>query len=576
MSIHPMTATIVAATLLTIGSVGPAVAIEPTAQNQPTSRPDGRSDAQAAVARARGLVASGDFDAAIAELGTAIGFDATLAEAYAWRAHAYARKNDFTSALSDYNQALKLNPKNPLALIGRGFAYFKTKDNGRGLADLNQAITLYPKRSGAYINRGLIYGDMGEQALALADFTTAAQIEPDFAPIHANLGFTYNKMQQFENAIASFNRAIAIDPNVAAIHSGRGFAYHNLDDNDHALADFNEAIRLDPRVGHFYVQRGRIYLSNGDSEHAISDFTTALGINSKSVNALLFRAKAYEQRNDLSNALADYQSVLALFPDHAMALAGQERLQRKLAALKGTPSSLGTLTGRRVALVIGNSSYAAVPQLPNPQRDAKYVADELRRTGFTSVTIVTDATRDDLLVKLKAFAADAASADWAVIYYAGHGIEFDGSNYLIPIDAKLQMDTDVPKQTIALDQLLNAVDGASQLRLVLLDACRDNPFASELKSTTEDSSIGRGLARIEPESGTLVAFATKHGHFAVDGSGANSPFASAFVQRVEMPGVEINRLFRLIHDDVFAATNGAQEPFTYGQLPAKQFYFRAQ
>jgi uncharacterized caspase-like protein len=162
-----------------------------------------------------------------------------------------------------------------------------------------------------------------------------------------------------------------------------------------------------------------------------------------------------------------------------------------------------------------------------------------------------------------------------VIYYAGHGIEYDGNNFLVPVDAKYQDDADIPKESVALDEILNAVRAAGKLRLVILDACRANPFVAEMHDTGDTSATGRGLARIEPDGGTLVAFATKHGHTAADGSGQNSPFASALVQRISTPGLEISQLFRLVHDDVYATTQKQQEPFTYGQLSAQEFYFKS-
>ena len=187
--------------------------------------------------------------------------------------------------------------------------------------------------------------------------------------------------------------------------------------------------------------------------------------------------------------------------------------------------------------------------------------------------MLLDGSREAVTAKLKSFAEAAAKADWAVVYYAGHGIEFDGSNYLVPVDVKFEQDADIPKESVALDNVLNAVGVAGKLRLVILDACRENPFATDMKRT-DAASVGRGLARLEPESGTLVAFATKHGRTATDGAGLNSPFASALVRRMLTPGLEVNQIFRLVHDEVLVETEKQQEPFTYGQLPAQQFYFK--
>ena len=188
-------------------------------------------------------------------------------------------------------------------------------------------------------------------------------------------------------------------------------------------------------------------------------------------------------------------------------------------------------------LVIGISAYKNVPLLPNPVRDAAAVAEALRRTGFQTVTLLTDLPKEQLVDALRNFAQLADAADWAVVYYAGHGIEMGGSNYLIPVDARLSTDRDVGFEAVPMDQVLSAVDGAKKLRVVLLDACRDNPFANQMRRTlnTASRSIGRGLASIEPESGTLVVYAAKHGETALDGSGANSPFATALIKNIQIP-----------------------------------------
>jgi uncharacterized caspase-like protein len=230
---------------------------------------------------------------------------------------------------------------------------------------------------------------------------------------------------------------------------------------------------------------------------------------------------------------------------------------------------------RRVALVIGNSAYRSVPALPNPRRDAEAMAAALRQVGFQSVSLKGDLTREALIEALRSFAREAESADWAVVYFAGHGIEMGGANYLIPVDARLEADRDIPLEAVALDQVLGVVEAARKLRVVLLDACRDNPFARQMRRTTASRSIGRGLARVEPAGGTIVAYAAKDGQIALDGDAGNSPFVVALLKHMATPGVEINKLFRLVRDDVLAATGRRQEPFVYGSLPSEDFFFVA-
>jgi uncharacterized caspase-like protein len=220
----------------------------------------------------------------------------------------------------------------------------------------------------------------------------------------------------------------------------------------------------------------------------------------------------------------------------------------------------------RVALVIGNGAYQNVTHLTNPTNDAKLIADTLQQDGFR-VTLVDDVDRDGLAKALRTFGHQANNADWAVIYYAGHGIEMGGMNYLVPVDAKLETDQDVGLEALPLDQVLKAVEGAHALKLVILDACRNNPFASLGRS------VGRGLARVGAPS-TLVAYSAGEGAIALDGDGADSPYAVALAKRLAEPGVEISKMFRLVRDDVQDATGKNQDPFTYGDLPGQDFYFR--
>jgi uncharacterized caspase-like protein len=162
----------------------------------------------------------------------------------------------------------------------------------------------------------------------------------------------------------------------------------------------------------------------------------------------------------------------------------------------------------------------------------------------------------------------------ALFYYAGHGIEAGGQNYLIPTDAKLQRDRDLDIEATRLETVLQVVSSA-RMRLIILDACRNNPFEASMQRSIRTRAVSRGLAEIEPEGETLVVYAAKAGSTAADGDGANSPFATALATRLPQPGLEIGLLFRSVRDDVLAATGRTQEPFTYGSLSGQAFYFRA-
>ncbi|MBR0844136.1 caspase family protein [Bradyrhizobium liaoningense] len=222
---------------------------------------------------------------------------------------------------------------------------------------------------------------------------------------------------------------------------------------------------------------------------------------------------------------------------------------------------------KRVALVIGNSAYKNVPKLANPVSDAGLIGSVLKRAGFDTIDVRQDLSASEMRKALREFGSKTRDADVAVVYYAGHGMEVDGANYLIPTDATLETDTDVYDEALPLDRVLVTIETAKQLRLVILDACRDNPFAKSMKRTVASRAIGRGLAKVEPTSpNTMIAFAAKAGSTASDGDSRNSPFATALADHLPKPGLDLRKAFGFVRDDVLKSTSYKQEPYVYGSL----------
>ena len=229
---------------------------------------------------------------------------------------------------------------------------------------------------------------------------------------------------------------------------------------------------------------------------------------------------------------------------------------------------------QRVALVIGNATYAHVPALANPLNDAKDVGAALDRLGF-AVTRLENAGYAALRRGLLEFQRAASASEIAVVFYAGHGIEVDQRNFLVPVDARLASDQDVEFEAVPLELVSRAVERASGLRLVILDACRENPFAVQMQRAGATRSIGRGLARVEPSGETLIAYAAKEGTVASDGAGRNSPYSEALLGHLEEPGLEVGLMFRKVRDAVLGMTGGRQEPFVYGSLSSRGVYLAA-
>jgi uncharacterized caspase-like protein len=249
-------------------------------------------------------------------------------------------------------------------------------------------------------------------------------------------------------------------------------------------------------------------------------------------------------------------------------ISGSQKLCRwALAAAAFLLVSEPAFAEKRVALVLGNSAYQNVAPLANPVNDSSKIAATLKDAGFDVVDARRDLAAAETRRTLRDFADRARGADIAVVYYAGHGIEVDGANYLIPVDARLERDTDIYDEGLSLDRVLIAIEPAKKLRLVILDACRDNPFSRTMKRTIASRAIGQGLAKVEPTSpNVLIAYSAKAGSTAADGDGQNSPFTTALSHHLTKPGLDVRRAFGFVRDEVLKTTNNRQEPFVYGSL----------
>jgi Caspase domain/Putative peptidoglycan binding domain len=224
---------------------------------------------------------------------------------------------------------------------------------------------------------------------------------------------------------------------------------------------------------------------------------------------------------------------------------------------------------KRVAFVVGNGAYKNVAQLPNPPVDAKAMASVLRNVGF-EVVEGTNLTRDAMTERLLEFGKRAQGADVAVFFYAGHGIAISGTNYLLPVDADIKSEMDVKLgNAINIDVTLDQTMGDAKVKLVFLDACRDNPFAAKIKSNspTRSVSVQQGLAEMKSGEGTLIAFATGPGQTALDGEvGTNSPFTRALLAHITQPGVEIQQAMTEVRAQVNEETSKGQLPWGHTNL----------
>jgi hypothetical protein len=325
------------------------------------------------------------------------------------------------------------------------------------------------------------------------------------------------------------------------------------------------------------------------------------------ISAYSQRALAYEAKGDLIRAKQDYAAVLEGRASDAGSKANQATAKVRLSLLSEAitpdprtakaPSAAdapapaapaGAVspppppaaerpraeTSRRVALVIGNGAYAHVKPLPNPTNDARAMAKSLRDIGFV-VTEGTDLDRTAMQATIRDFLRDAARAQVAVVYYAGHGVQIDGRNYLVPIDIQLRPGSGVTETMMDMDTIMAGLDDQVRTNILILDACRNNPMAPKLASAgpARDIEAGSGLAApatlgagATRGAGTLIAFATAPGQVALDGEGANSPFSAALSRHIGTPGLEVQQMLTRVRAEVVAATKGKQVPWSNSSL----------
>ncbi len=533
-------------------------------------------------------------------------------------------KNDYDRAIVEFNEALRIDPTYVRSFNSRGNAWRGKGEIENAIADYNEAIRLDRNFAFPYNGRASAYYDKGQFDRAIDDFSQVIRLDPTLAAPYSNRALAWRDKGEFDRALADADEGLRRDPKNPTILVTRGEIWRMKGDLARALADLDQAVRLDSQSPLPYLTRGDTYRYKGDFARALADYDNALRVDRDHdyIPAFVGRGLTFEKQGNLAGARTEYQKALNSRSQFRGDIAGSalDTARARIAAFDSgapqpiippapvrrasadsipTPQVMAPASapaaapqGRRVALVIGNAAYKTVPALLNPQHDAEAIAASLRATGFAKVTVVSDASREQMVDALRTFATEAEQADWAVAYYSGHGLEVNGTNYLVPVDAKIASDRDVQFAAVPLDQVMASVGGARKLKLVLLDACRNNPFVPQMRMTmpvdatvastassaaaTPTRSIGLGLAAIKVTGATLVVYAAKHGQTALDGEGNDSPFAVAVVQRIATPNVEINKLFRLVRDDVMEATAGRQEPYTYGSLPGREDFFFVQ
>lgn len=537
-----------------------------------------------------------DPDAAIADYDQAIRMNPRFAAAYSGRAGAWRRKGDLDRAIADMDEAVRIEPKNADFYNNRGNALLDKKDYDRAFDDYTQATNINPSFPAPYNNRGLVWANRKDYDRAVAEYTAALRLNPNYALALRNRAAAERGQNKLDLAIADNAEAIRIEPKNAENYFQRAFTLRQQGNPDAALADLAEALRLNPKHAFAYYLRATIWRVNKEFDRAIEDYTRCLQNEPAYVGALTGRGLAHEAKGELAPARQDYRAALALPEKYETGKWAHQTAGARLALLEpGTPGAKPPISppseskapgttapgsaapvspaaptpppagaSSRLALVIGNGAYRSVAQLPNPPNDARAIAQSLRDIGFTVIEAI-DVDRVRMEATTIDFLRRASTARVALLFYAGHGVQIDGRNYLIPIDATEVRKESAGFELIDVDRILAGLDDEARANVVILDACRDNPL--EARTASRSGARGGGLAGYSSVgSGMLIAFATAPGKTALDGSGAHSPFTEAMLKHLGSPNIEINEMLTRVRVDVVAATERKQIPWVNSSL----------
>ncbi|HWV51452.1 tetratricopeptide repeat protein [Pseudorhodoplanes sp.] len=573
------------ATVALAAATAPAA---PVAANDMVTCFKGNIAPDAGIAACNRLIASGKVKGA------------PLANAYAWRATYFSRKGDIDRALSDADARIRLTPVDANAFQARASFWLIKRDYDRAVRDADEAVRLNPKDPDNWNTRGFAKQQAGDFGGAVSDYSQAIRINPKAAGIYSNRGNARQLNGDLANALADHDRAVALDPKDATYWYNRAGARREAGQLDAALADAEKAAALAPKLPQAQAELGLIWRLKNDLPRAMAAYDRAIALDPNLISAYAARGLAHESKGDINSARRDFQAALSIATgavvksgvggDTTYFDAGSHRYHEvaraRLAVLnaaKDAPASpVRAQAGseRRVALVIGNGAYTSAGALANPAKDATAIARNLRSMGF-DVSEGIDLKRADMTRVIGDFLRNATNARIAVLFYAGHGIQIDGKNYLLPIDARVENGSDLASDMTDLDTILAGLDDQVRTNIVILDACRDNPTA---KAVTQVAGIGRSVAvrsgLAAPSglgkggtvgAGTLLAFATAPGQVALDGDGDNSPFSSALSRHIGTPGLEVQQMLTRVRAEVVAATRNKQVPWSNSSLLGEVF-----
>ncbi len=463
-----------------------------------------------------------------------------------------------------------------LSVRGLGSVFRKSVGFALGLMVVAWAATAAQAASREDIGK-CAWGDAGER-IAACTLILDRGGEPASVKVIAlvNRGAARMKSGDPVGAERDFEQALGLDPRSALALRNRARLYAIRQEYDRAIADYDAALKVEPAQSLSFVGRGFAWLRKGEVERSIRDFDSAIALDPNAGAAYRHRGDAFALKGDRPRAEADYAQAARIDPTDPETVS---RLAEIRSASKPTPAKaepalvqvVGTYSvGERIALVVGNAAYQHAPPLANPSSDAALISQTLKDAGFQVVTLI-DADQASMKRALLDFGRQLRlkKTEAGLFYYAGHGVQVRGENYLIPVDARIEDEDEVELEGVNVNDFLSVMNSSqSSVNIVVLDACRNNPFRSASRSAS------RGLAIVRAPKGAFIAYATSPDAVALDGDGANSPYTKALAAAIAERGRSIESVFKSARVSVEDATEGKQTPWDMSSIKG-EFYFHA-
>jgi len=511
---------------------------------------------------------------ALADVESAIGLEGPLkGEALTLRATINQTIGRHADALADAAEAMQTAPGDATPLVQRALEHERTGDINAALADLDRALELDPNAGTALSARGDLLRRLGYLVRARADLAAAAALGPPFRRLaltrKSELELRAGDLRAaYEDLLAASRETDDMPKDDAAaasaalfVHAG-DLALDKLKDADTAERLYRESARLAPRNWNSALGLARVEEVRGNRPGAEAIYKRILA-GTRSTQKLLERILASWRLKQLTRPAL--RSGAGPF---------RSGLDSGMGPSKASPDGL-----QRVAFLIGSSDYAELASLPNARRDAAVMANALTDMGFDTVEIAENLGKVGLRGVPSYVAARAAEADIALVFYAGHGVETGGINYLVPVDAALESDRELQQGALALTDLTIAAAKARRGSLVIVDACRDDPFvearavalsraANRENNPVVPTRIHAGLAAVsEIVPNNVVFHSTQPGQIALDGDGLDSPFVRALLETLSAPGRSFGHVVQETITRVSDSTQGRQVPAAYGTAP---------